>query len=194
MRHRSIVLFIFILLLQMACADNRTMAEATAVTPLTNPTVIKCITGSPTATVELTAVSTATLAPTTTPTPAATSTPLPLPTSDSSQSNDWSNHPRISGDGQVVVFESNATNLVPEDNNDSTDIFVYDREQGQVARVSGTSDGTEANEIPSNRLYRPTAVSWLLSLWLPIWSATILTTVAMSLSMIETQTAWSVLV
>ncbi len=33
----------------------------------------------------------------------------------------------ISGDGQSVIFESDASNLVPEDTNGTTDIFVHDR-------------------------------------------------------------------
>jgi WD40-like Beta Propeller Repeat len=33
----------------------------------------------------------------------------------------------VSGDGRFIVFESNATNLVPDDTNGTTDIFVHDR-------------------------------------------------------------------
>jgi Tol biopolymer transport system component len=39
------------------------------------------------------------------------------------QSDGHSNAPQISGDGQWIVFESDATNLVPADSNQSRDIF-----------------------------------------------------------------------
>lgn len=54
--------------------------------------------------------------------------------------------PRISADGRFIVFESDATNLVGNDTNNSYDIFVYDRLNRQTTRVSVTSDGTEAND------------------------------------------------
>jgi len=40
--------------------------------------------------------------------------------------NSSSNLPAISGDGRFVAFESNATNLVPNDTNDRRDIFFHD--------------------------------------------------------------------
>lgn len=46
--------------------------------------------------------------------------------------------PRLSGDGQIVVFESQSANLVPGDNNGVGDIFVRFRASG-VTRV--VSDG-----------------------------------------------------
>lgn len=51
----------------------------------------------------------------------------------------------ISGDGRYVVFESDATNLVPNDNNGVTDIFVRDLTAGTTARVSVSSTGGQAN-------------------------------------------------
>ncbi len=51
----------------------------------------------------------------------------------------------ISGDGRYVAFESWASNLVPGDANDRTDVFVYDRQTSSIERVSVASDGTEAN-------------------------------------------------
>jgi len=53
--------------------------------------------------------------------------------------------PGISGDGRYVVFSSNADNLVANDYNGVTDVFVYDRKQDVVRRVSVASDGTEAD-------------------------------------------------
>ena len=52
--------------------------------------------------------------------------------------------PRISADGQAVVFVSDATNLIATDGNNSSDIFVHDRTTAGTARVSVRSDGTES--------------------------------------------------
>lgn len=51
----------------------------------------------------------------------------------------------ISADGRFVVFQSAATNLVANDTNNATDIFVRDRQSGQTTRVSVAADGTQAN-------------------------------------------------
>jgi Tol biopolymer transport system component len=53
--------------------------------------------------------------------------------------------PSISADGRIVVFSSNATNLVPNDANGTWDVFVRDLSTQQTRRVSVGSDGTEAN-------------------------------------------------
>lgn len=42
----------------------------------------------------------------------------------------------ISVDGRWVVFTSRATNLVPDDTNGVTDIFVHDRQTGATGRVN----------------------------------------------------------
>ncbi len=54
--------------------------------------------------------------------------------------------PSISGDGRHVAFESRATNLVPDDTNDSSDVFVRDLEAGTTVRVSVDGDGEEGND------------------------------------------------
>jgi Ca2+-binding RTX toxin-like protein len=59
----------------------------------------------------------------------------------SSSSGDLS----LSADGRFVVYESDATNLVPGDTNNSEDVFVFDRQTDTTTRVSVASDGTEAN-------------------------------------------------
>jgi len=51
----------------------------------------------------------------------------------------------ISGDGNVVAFRSDATNLVPGDTNGAYDTFVYDRQTGTTERVSVDSSGNQAN-------------------------------------------------
>ena len=50
----------------------------------------------------------------------------------------------ISGDGTVVTFYSEASNLVPDDTNNAIDIFVHDMKTGETSRVSVSSAGVEA--------------------------------------------------
>ena len=47
----------------------------------------------------------------------------------------------ISGNGRYVTFHSNAPEMVPDDGNGTTDVFVYDRRADQVMRASSTPDG-----------------------------------------------------
>ncbi|MCC6297775.1 MAG: PD40 domain-containing protein [Anaerolineales bacterium] len=61
------------------------------------------------------------------------------------EANNASKRPSISGDGRFVAFESDASNLVANDTNASTDIFVKDRQTGEVTRVSVDSGGQQAN-------------------------------------------------
>ena len=51
----------------------------------------------------------------------------------------------ISGDGTKVAFTSDATNLVPGDTNNVSDVFVRDRTFGTTTRVSVNSSGTQGN-------------------------------------------------
>ncbi|WP_462203902.1 TolB family protein [Frankia sp. CcWB3] len=50
---------------------------------------------------------------------------------------------RISGDGTKVAFSSPATNLVPDDTNGLTDIFLKDLVTGKLTRVSTDQDGRQ---------------------------------------------------
>ncbi len=59
--------------------------------------------------------------------------------------NDSDDEPAISGDGRYVAFESLASNLVPSDTNDVTDIFRKDLQTGDIVRVSVDSSGVEAD-------------------------------------------------
>ncbi|MEG4058914.1 calcium-binding protein [Microcoleus sp. Pol7_B2] len=63
------------------------------------------------------------------------------------QANDvsYSYLPSISADGRFVAFESNATNLVPGDTNDTGDIFVRDTLTNTTTRVSVDSAGNQGN-------------------------------------------------
>lgn len=53
--------------------------------------------------------------------------------------------PSLSADSRFMVFESFSTRLVAGDNNNSSDIFVYDAQTGQVSRISIDFNGNEAN-------------------------------------------------
>ena len=52
----------------------------------------------------------------------------------------------ISGDGRYIAFESYATNLVPQDTNQGSDIFVHDMQTGITTRISVDSSGLQAND------------------------------------------------
>jgi hypothetical protein len=53
--------------------------------------------------------------------------------------------PKISADGRYVVFQSTATNLVAQPGNAPSDIYLFDRADGTMRRVSIASDGTPGN-------------------------------------------------
>ncbi len=53
--------------------------------------------------------------------------------------------PDISADGRYVVFQSDATTLLPGDFNGASDIYVMDRHTGALERVSRGLYGVEAN-------------------------------------------------
>ena len=59
--------------------------------------------------------------------------------------NSGSREPSISADGRYIAFQSDARNLVTNDNNFRTDIFVHDTATGTTSRVSVDSNGVEAN-------------------------------------------------
>ncbi len=65
--------------------------------------------------------------------------------STGAEGNNESNYPTLSYDGRYVVFESLASNLVPNDNNADYDVFIHDRQTGQTQRVSVNSSGQEGN-------------------------------------------------
>ena len=59
-------------------------------------------------------------------------------------------NPSISDDGRYVVFESTASNLVANDNNLSSDIFLVDTANGAIERISQTASGLDANGASNN--------------------------------------------
>jgi len=62
------------------------------------------------------------------------------------QANGWNLYPDLSADGRYVVFQSDATNLVPGDTNLVYDIFVHDRVTSRTRRVSVSREGTQGND------------------------------------------------
>ena len=63
-----------------------------------------------------------------------------------------SSHPSISADGQLIAFESDADDLVPNDTNNQPDVFVYNRATSAVSLVSvgpnGQAGGVMHNTFP----------------------------------------------
>ncbi len=51
---------------------------------------------------------------------------------------------QISGDGRFVAYLSSDGNIVPDDTNNLTDLFVYDRELGITERINVSSDGHQS--------------------------------------------------
>jgi len=64
---------------------------------------------------------------------------------DGSPSNGNSFNPVLSEDGRWIAFESEASNLVTDDTNQSFDIFVYETPTSQIQRISVTSEGKQGN-------------------------------------------------
>lgn len=65
---------------------------------------------------------------------------------DGSQTDGDSYHPTISNNGRFVAFSSDASNLVPNDTNGVTDIFIFDLETSITERISVDSNGLEGNK------------------------------------------------
>ena len=53
--------------------------------------------------------------------------------------------PAIDADGQIIAFYSDATNLVPDDTNRQSDVFVRLRSSATTERVSLGADGAQGN-------------------------------------------------
>jgi hypothetical protein len=59
--------------------------------------------------------------------------------------NDESTKACISANGLYVAFQSEASNLVTNDTNGVSDVFVFDRSSSNIERVSIASDGSQGN-------------------------------------------------
>lgn len=66
---------------------------------------------------------------------------------DGRAANGASGGASLSADGRFVSFVSDATNLVPGDDNFQPDVFVYDRESGVVTRANTAADGRQADDV-----------------------------------------------
>ena len=69
--------------------------------------------------------------------------------SNGDDANGDSSGPAISGNGRFVVFNSDADNLVPSDENTSADIFVHDLRTRKTDRVSIATNGDEGGGVGS---------------------------------------------
>lgn len=65
--------------------------------------------------------------------------------SNGAEADDESSYVAINSDGRYVAFMSSATNLIANDTNSKSDVFVHDRQTGITERVSVSSNGTQAN-------------------------------------------------
>jgi Tol biopolymer transport system component len=66
-----------------------------------------------------------------------------IPTGGGQANGDSGAYTAISADGRFVAFPSFATNLVPGDTNNTTDVFVHDRQTGVTTLVSVDSAGNQ---------------------------------------------------
>ena len=70
--------------------------------------------------------------------------------STGTQGNWQSRYPAVSDGGRYIVFDSDATTMVPDDTNGQTDIFVHDRVTGTTTRMNVTAAGAQVTG-PANR-------------------------------------------
>ena len=62
------------------------------------------------------------------------------------QGNNSSQHGAVSADGRFVAFSSASTNLVADDTNGKTDVFLKDMQTGAVKLVSAGADGSQGDD------------------------------------------------
>src|SRR5437763_1478615 len=61
------------------------------------------------------------------------------------QGNGASSAPSLDETGRLIAFTSSATNLVANDTNGHSDVFVKDTQSGAISRVSVSSNETQGN-------------------------------------------------
>jgi Tol biopolymer transport system component len=78
--------------------------------------------------------------------------------------NGFSDHPQVSAHGRYVAFASDATNLVPHDDNDFGDVFLRDRKLGTTTIVPQVTVDVEGEWVMSETgryfLYSPPGYSF----------------------------------
>jgi hypothetical protein len=80
---------------------------------------------------------------------------------DGSETNGYSYFPFITPFGNQIGFVSGASNLVPNDTNYKSDIFIYDLTSGTIQRASLTADGLEADGDSGFGSFRASGTSLL---------------------------------
>ncbi|MFK8182418.1 MAG: DUF4114 domain-containing protein [Phormidesmis sp.] len=65
--------------------------------------------------------------------------------SEGEQSNNFSFNHGMSADGRYISYSSVATNLVDNDTNRVSDVFVFDRDNQTTTRLSVSAEGTQGN-------------------------------------------------
>lgn len=80
--------------------------------------------------------------------------------------NGASDSPDLSSDGRFVVYRSQATNLVPGDNNGAGDLFLHDRISGSTTLLTVGASGTNsANHWSVNAFFSGNSRTLFLASW-----------------------------
>ena len=79
--------------------------------------------------------------------------------SDNTAPASSAHRPVISGNGRFVLFESRASNIVENDTNGDSDLFIRDLVDGTTKRISVASDGTQAIYASVNSFGYQAAIS-----------------------------------
>lgn len=72
--------------------------------------------------------------------------------SSGAEANNGSGGSVISSNGRFVAFGSDASNLVANDTNNTTDIFLRDLQLGITTRISVSSSGEQANSVSDSQI------------------------------------------
>lgn len=65
---------------------------------------------------------------------------------DGGPANGEPSRPSISANGKFIVYSSDASNVVPDDDNEASDVFLYNRLLGVTELISVNSDGNPGNK------------------------------------------------
>lgn len=71
---------------------------------------------------------------------------ITLSSSGEEANSEFSAVSSMSADGRYIVFGSYASNLVPDDTNDTSDVFVHDQQTGETIRISVSATGEQGND------------------------------------------------
>lgn len=80
---------------------------------------------------------------------------------DGSQSNDRSGRPAISAGGRFVAFASVASNLTPDDMDETADPFLQDRETGQILRIPDAKELSEFKPLSAEGISMSSDGQWI---------------------------------